>query len=148
RCFDCGPGNVLMDVWIQRHHQLPYDAQGAWATRGKMHQQLLKRMLAEPFFQQQRPTRTVCKLFNLVSMDRLLSAFPEVSNTDVQATLLELTAQSCARALLDTLKDCQQLLLCGGGARNHALHARLGELLPGIEVLSSSALGVDPDWME
>lgn len=148
RGFDCGPGNVLMDAWIQRHHQLPYDAQGAWAASGKVHQQLLQRMLAEPFFQQQGPKSTGRELFNLNWLDRLLSAFPEVSNTDVQATLLELTAQSCARALLDTLKDCQQLLLCGGGAHNHALHARLGELLPGIEVLSSSALGVDPDWME
>ncbi|MDH5765925.1 MAG: anhydro-N-acetylmuramic acid kinase, partial [Gammaproteobacteria bacterium] len=30
--FDTGPGNMLMDSWIQKHQQKPYDKNGAWAA--------------------------------------------------------------------------------------------------------------------
>ncbi|HCV38416.1 MAG TPA: anhydro-N-acetylmuramic acid kinase, partial [Pseudomonas sp.] len=29
--FDCGPGNVLLDAWIERKRGQAYDADGAWA---------------------------------------------------------------------------------------------------------------------
>src|SRR5450432_1878442 len=32
--FDTGPGNRLMDAWIERHRQLPFDRDGAWAQAG------------------------------------------------------------------------------------------------------------------
>ena len=46
--FDCGPGNVLMDLWCDRHLNLAYDDNGQWARQGKIDQPLLNRLLAEP----------------------------------------------------------------------------------------------------
>ena len=40
------------------------------------------------------------------------------------------------------------MLVCGGGAHNQALMARLEALLPGTQVASTAAAGVDPDWVE
>src|SRR5438067_1682537 len=38
---DTGPGNVLMDLWIARHQDRAYDADGAWAATGRVDAALL-----------------------------------------------------------------------------------------------------------
>src|SRR6478609_8693294 len=48
--FDCGPGNALMDAWIQQHQGKDYDSEGSWAAGGKVLPALLQRMRAEPYF--------------------------------------------------------------------------------------------------
>ncbi|MFP3525661.1 anhydro-N-acetylmuramic acid kinase, partial [Pantoea sp. SIMBA_072] len=87
-------------------------------------------------------------MFNLAWLQGHLSKLPPYRDQDVQATLLELTA----RSIIDSLSNAQQgtkaLLVCGGGARNGALMARLGQLLPEARVASTGAHGVDPDWVE
>ena len=35
RGFDTGPGNMLMDAWIQRHLGKPFDKDGTWAQSGR-----------------------------------------------------------------------------------------------------------------
>ena len=42
----------------------------------------------------------------------------------------------------------RRLLACGGGVRNTLLLRRIGARLPGVEVVSSAAYGLDPDYME
>ena len=56
--FDCGPGNILMDLWCQTHTAAPYDHNGDWAASGTVHQVLLGRMQAEPYFQRPTPKST------------------------------------------------------------------------------------------
>ena len=43
---------------------------------------------------------------------------------------------------------CERLLVCGGGARNPLLMARLAALLPGTEVSTTDAAGISGDDME
>ena len=56
--FDTGPANVLMDLWIDRHRNLPFDAGGAWAASGSVLPALLADALAEPFFTSPAPKST------------------------------------------------------------------------------------------
>jgi anhydro-N-acetylmuramic acid kinase len=67
---------------------------------------------------------------------------------DVQATLLEFTAISLCNAVKSECKGTQELYVCGGGAHNGLLMQRIGTCLPGIQVMSTTALGIDPDWVE
>jgi len=60
---------------------------------------------------------------------------------DVQATLLELTAQSIADSLPAESRS-GDLLVCGGGALNGSLMRRLQALLPQMRVQPSDARGV------
>ena len=53
--FDCGPGNVLMDLWCQRHRGQAYDDAGRWAASGQVQADLLARWMQEPFFTERRP---------------------------------------------------------------------------------------------
>lgn len=149
RGFDCGPGNVLMDAWIQRHLHAAYDDAGRWAASGISNPTLLSQLMLDPFFTTRGPKSTGRELFNL---DWLLTQLKltqqAVTAEDVQATLLELTARTISDALIDAQPETTKLYVCGGGARNLALIEALQRLLPGRRVASTLEAGVDPDWME
>jgi len=148
--FDCGPGNVLMDLWVQRQRRLPYDADGRWAASGRVDSGLLETLLAEPFMALAPPKSTGRDLFNAPWLDARLAASGAVlSDTDVMATLAEFTARGATEALHQTMPSVQTLLVCGGGAFNAHLMSRLGSLVPeGVGVLSSASHGVAPDRVE
>ena len=146
--FDCGPGNVLLDAWIERKRGQAYDADGAWAASGVVQTDLLNALLSDPFFAGSGPKSTGREVFNLSWLDGHLACMPRYRDEDVQATLLELTARSIIESLRDAQQGTEALLVCGGGARNGALMARLDALLPDARVTSTQAYGVDPDWVE
>ena len=146
--FDCGPGNLLMDGWCQRHLGKPYDNAGHWAGTGKINPQLLETLLSEPYFSLPPPKSTGRELFNLSWLDQQLVVFPNLAAEDVQATLVELTAQSIGVALSHYATDCDALYICGGGANNDLLIARITELVAPVTVSSSKKIGLDPDWVE
>ncbi|WP_369989367.1 anhydro-N-acetylmuramic acid kinase [Pseudomonas xanthosomatis] len=146
--FDCGPGNVLMDAWIERKRGQAYDANGSWAASGTPQAALLNSLLSDPFFAGSGPKSTGREVFNLPWLDGHLAQLPQYRDEDVQATLLELTARSIVDSLRQAQQGTEALLVCGGGARNGALMARLGALLPAAQVASTAAHGVDPDWVE
>lgn len=146
--FDCGPGNVLLDAWIERKLGQAYDKDGAWAASGVVQAGLLSALLGDPFFAGSGPKSTGREVFNLPWLDAHLARLPVYRDEDVQATLLELTARSIIESLSNAQQATEALLVCGGGARNGALMARLGQLLPEAHVASTGAHGVDPDWVE
>ena len=146
--FDCGPGNALMDAWCQQHTGQAFDRDGAWAARGQVHPALLAKLLREPYFANPPPKSTGRDLFNVPWLQQQLSGFASVTAIDVQATLTELTAQVCARDVLLYGPTTERLIVCGGGALNTHLMARLQAHLPAQEVLSSQALGLPPQQVE
>ncbi|WP_172153149.1 MULTISPECIES: anhydro-N-acetylmuramic acid kinase [Pseudomonas] len=148
RGFDCGPGNVLMDAWIQRQRGDSYDRDGAWAASGKVQPELLEALLSDHFFNTQGPKSTGRELFNLDWLDQHLGKQLPYAEADVQATLLELTVISITKALLSAQRETEELLVCGGGAHNRMLMTRLAALLPGCAVNSTQIHGVPADWVE
>lgn len=148
RGFDCGPGNVLMDSWIQRQQGQPYDREGSWAASGRVNDLLLDQLISDSFFAAQGPKSTGRELFNLPWLEAHLASFPTIEPEDVQATLLELTARSICESLVASQPETQDVLVCGGGAHNTVLMRRLATLLPSCDVTSTSAFGIDADWME
>jgi len=138
--FDCGPGNCLMDDWILARQGLPYDAGGAWAATGELLPELLKALLAEPYFALLPPRSTGRDQFNLAWLTPQLHA--SFRPQDVQATLLELSAQSIADSLQRFGQGKAELLVCGGGALNLRLMQRLQHLLPDMTVLPTDSRGL------
>lgn len=148
RGFDCGPGNALMDLWCERHLGQPYDADGAWAAGGRVLAPLLQRLAQEPFLQRPPPKSTGRDLFNGPWLDALLRGTDTAPAQDVQATLAEFTVLAAVQALRQHLPGCSSLLVCGGGALNKLLMARLAATLPGVRVASTAAAGVPPMQVE
>lgn len=146
RGFDTGPGNCLLDLWIQRERGKRFDANGSWASGAVPDPRLLERFLDEPFFGRQPPKSTGRELFNERWLEgRLVAGLPAQV---VQATLLELTALSATRAILAHAPSATRVILCGGGARNDALRRRLAMLLAPRAVETSEAWGMSPDQVE
>jgi len=147
--FDSGPGNMLMDAWIHSHRNQSYDADGAWAASGLALPDLLQNLLAEPFFTLRPPKSTGRDLFDLPWLNHHLAQLPKPPQPqDVQATLLELTAQSIGNAIAQHCPGTAAVYVCGGGAKNRRLMQRLTELLPACRVSSTDSLGLPPHQVE
>lgn len=146
--FDCGPGNVLLDAWIQACKGDSYDKDGAWAASGQLNPLLLMTLLSDAFFAGTGPKSTGREVFNLTWLQQQLATLPPCLEEDVQATLLELTARTIVESLKKAQATTEVLLVCGGGAHNKALMDRISALLPNTVVDSTAAKGVDPDWVE
>lgn len=145
--FDTGPANCLMDLWVQRHLGRPYDEDGAWAASSRPDPELLRQLLADPFFALQPPKSTGTQHFSASWLDQKLAAVPKLPVERVQATLMALTSQTIADAIRRHAPDNQRVLVCGGGAHNGALLQSLTEML-GLPVESTAGYGVNPGWME
>ena len=146
--FDCGPGNALMDFWCQQHTGQPYDTGGAWASQGRVHEGLLAALLDEPFLQRLPPKSTGRDLFNPAWLSAKLQPYATALPVDIQATLTEFTARACIHDVLRHANGAARLLVCGGGALNTHLMARITHALPGIEVTSTVTHGLPPLQVE
>jgi anhydro-N-acetylmuramic acid kinase len=145
--FDCGPANVLMDLWAQRHLGQAFDEQGRWAATGTAQAELLRRWQNEAFFSKPDPKSTGRDLFNWTWLQAADASGhrPE----DVQATLCELSAWCVDDHLARELPSATLLWVCGGGALNQALMQRLEQRLrarlgPEARVASTQDAGLDP----
>ncbi len=147
RGFDTGPANALMDSWCQRHTGQPFDADGAFAAGGQARPELLAQWLADPWFRLPPPKSTGREQFHL-EWALAAPAAAGTSAADLQATLLALTVETVAQALLTHQPGTARVLVCGGGVRNPVLMAALAARLPQVGVESSHAHGLDPDYME
>ncbi len=146
--WDCGPGNALMDFWCATHTGQPFDRNGDWAATGQVNASLLASLLAEPFLHNEPPKSTGRDLFNLAWLTQHLQGRTNLSAVDVQATLTEYTALACAHDVKRHASDASSLIVCGGGALNGHLMARLAHHLPQLQVLSSEGRGLPPLQVE
>ena len=146
--FDCGPGNALMDHWCQQHRGEPFDRNGAWAASGQVAPALLQRLQAEPYLHQSPPKSTGRDLFNPPWLEQHLRQCLPLPAADVQATLLELTANACAESAIRYKNNSKLLAVCGGGAFNGRLMERLQALLPGLRVEPTDTLGLPAQQVE
>jgi anhydro-N-acetylmuramic acid kinase len=148
RGFDTGPGNGLMDAWIQRHRGVPYDSDGAWGASGRQDDALLSRLLDDPYFRREPPKSTGKEYFNLEWLNARLAEAEPGDPADVQATLATLTARSLADSIVRWGPARGRVVVCGGGRLNMRLMQLIADSLPDHQVKTSDALGIGGDWLE
>ncbi len=147
--FDTGPANVLLDAWCQQHRQQDYDAGGSWAASGTPDPALLKQLLKHEYLARPAPKSTGREEFSLAWLEEQLAGLEtKPAPVDIQATLAQYSARTVADAIRQQAPHTQRLLVCGGGAHNEDVLQRLRGLLPGVQVESTAALGLDPDGVE
>ncbi|MGL5032425.1 MAG: anhydro-N-acetylmuramic acid kinase [Microcystaceae cyanobacterium] len=154
RGWDTGPGNVLLDLAVQKFTQgkQTYDAGGQWAAQGTPCLPLVEHWLKQAFFKQPPPKSTGRELFGegyLTACWAEAQSY-ELEISDFLATLTELTALSVVenyRAFLPRLPDT--ILLCGGGGHNLYLRARLSTHLGSqTQLLTTDDVGLSADFKE
>jgi len=147
--FDCGPGNMLMDVLMLElsDGRNGFDEDGALAASGAVSQPLLDKLLAHPFLSKRPPKSTGREDFGSAVADIIL-AWPEISDADRLATACELTARSIADCIRFLPAAPARWLVCGGGARNsHLMQSLAGKLAP-ADVCGTESRGMSGQAVE
>jgi anhydro-N-acetylmuramic acid kinase len=145
--FDTGPGNALIDhaAWRLSGGMQRFDADGAIAAGGRVHDALLAELLGHPYFAVQPPKSTGRELFGVQLVDPFIARCLErgLSTSDVLATLTAFTAHSIAdqyRRFLPGRPD--EVVVGGGGSRNPVLMRLLSELLDPAQIRTHEEFGL------
>jgi anhydro-N-acetylmuramic acid kinase len=138
--FDCGPGNAMIDDWTAKHTGSPFDRDGALASRGRVDEAVLGRLLEDRYFDRPAPKSLDRDHFDASPVEGLAVA-------DGAATLTAFTAAAVARGLAFMPAPPGRWLVTGGGRHNAATMAALAARLPG-EVAPVEAVGWDGDALE
>lgn len=147
---DTGTGNTLLDAFVQKYYNRPYDKDAEIARTGKVDEKLLEALKNDPFFKTPVPKTTGPELFNLAYLERAQEAsysadlYPE----SVLATLCKFTADT----ILDCLKSCgirpEKVFMSGGGMHNPFIVSFLKEGLRETEFLKTNEIGIHGDAKE
>ncbi len=130
--FDTGPGVAVIDgVARQVDRRRSYDRDGLLAARGTVNQEVLRELLADPFFAAPPPKSTGRERFGDQYARELLR---RVSGYDGVATAVELTARTVADAVGRWVPGDAEVVASGGGCHHPGLMAGLRrhlDALPG-----------------
>lgn len=141
--FDSGPGNTLIDQWVEAHAGIPYDDGGRIASEGTVIMALVERYLDNPFFSAEIRR----------SLDRNDFRPPEgneVELSDGARTLAYVSAAAILKSAGHLPSFPKTFVICGGGRLNSAIMSDLARLAGerGATVLSAEQAGFDGDAME
>ncbi|WP_248448796.1 anhydro-N-acetylmuramic acid kinase [Sinorhizobium meliloti] len=141
--YDSGPGNTLIDQWVEAHAGIPYDQGGMIASEGGVLRELADRYLSHPFFSAEKRR----------SLDRNDFAPPaagDASLEDGARTLAHVTAAGIVRSARHLPANPATYIVCGGGRLNSVIMSDLRALAEaeGARVLAAEALNLNGDSME
>ncbi|MCP9935360.1 anhydro-N-acetylmuramic acid kinase [Cyanobium sp. Candia 9D4] len=150
--WDCGPANTLLDLAVARFSggRLGFDANGAWARRGRIDEWRLQQWLREPYVQAAPPKSTGRELFGAADLERRLAELGDgVDPADALATLTAFSAAVVAQDLARPPRPRPlELLVAGGGTRNGFLMEQLRQRCHGTAVLPLATQGIADDQRE
>ncbi|MEP0944539.1 MAG: anhydro-N-acetylmuramic acid kinase [Rhizobiaceae bacterium] len=141
--FDTGPGNALIDQWVQSKGGIPFDQGGRIASEGSVVNQIVDEYLNAPFFD-----KGGCKSLDRGDFRPLDAARADLS--DGARTLARITAASIIKAIDHLPKPPATWILCGGGRLNDAIVSDLSQLAAqtnGVVILSDE-LDLSGDMLE
>lgn len=149
---DTGPGNTLMDAYVQQHFQLSFDKDASIARLGVVNEDLLQSLAKHSFFEKGFPKTTGPELFNLSYIETavLHAGMDSISHFDIMATLNRFTAITIVDALKRSMDSDQNFTIytSGGGMHNPLLMEHIQSLLPDSRFQSTDELQVNPDAKE
>ncbi|MES2906302.1 MAG: anhydro-N-acetylmuramic acid kinase [Pseudomonadota bacterium] len=140
--FDTGPGNALLNDWLRTKTGAAMDENGATAAKGKVHDDILQKLMADDYFKRPPPK----------SLDRdhfryAMALVADLSLEDGAATLTAFTAESLAIGLRITDQPIQQIVIAGGGAHNPSLLRELKKRT-NASVVTADDMGWSVNFME
>ena len=145
--FDCGPGNALMDDWIQKRTGVRFDEDGRYAAAGRVQKDIVDAWLAHDYFGRKPPKSLDRDQWDIAALGRNVEGLNDLLTEDGAATLLEFTVRGIVQSAAHMPRPPQGWYACGGGRHNKALMAALSERMGG-SVHSVDDLGWNGDATE
>ncbi|MGE5478955.1 MAG: anhydro-N-acetylmuramic acid kinase [Chloroflexota bacterium] len=144
--FDCGPGNVWLDMAAKKYFGKNYDPEGEFARQGALIESALERAPAREYILRPPPKSTGRELFTERLFEEYAARFAD--GREALRTITEYVAQSIAINVRNFAHPASELIVTGGGAKNTFLIERLLSLLPECSLLPAEELGAHPDGKE
>jgi anhydro-N-acetylmuramic acid kinase len=138
--FDTGPGNALLDDWVEARGHGPCDRDGRIAAAGRIDRVVLEALLAHPYFDRSAPKSLDRDAFDVTVLG-------DIGLEDGAATLAAFTVETVTRAAAHLPVPPLRWLVTGGGRRNPLLMTRLAERL-GTAVDPVEAVDWNGDMLE
>jgi anhydro-N-acetylmuramic acid kinase len=138
---DTGPGNALIDDFMQRTMGQRFDCDGRTAAQGKVDAAWLAEALSNPFFALPPPK-------SLDRNDFARRILRNASPADGAATLTAFTVEAIAKVVPLLPKRPRSWVVAGGGARNLTMMRMLRERLHPAPIEAANALGWSSDSIE
>jgi anhydro-N-acetylmuramic acid kinase len=149
---DTGPGNTMMDAWMQANFPgKSYDHDAVVARKGKVNEALLNSLMDNEFLNQSLPKTTGPELFNLDYLSNALekAGVQNLAVADVMATLNRLSGKSIADAIQPLIQNSPcKIYTSGGGMHNPMLMEYLRQELKGATLESTQIKNIHPDAKE
>ena len=150
---DAGPGNTMMDAFIQKHVPGKYFDEGSViAKKGKVNTDLLHQLKAHSFFSNDFPKTIGPELFNLSYLQDAISKTANASMTeqDIMATLNRFSADTMVDAIKRCIKigESYSVYVSGGGMHNPLLMENIKSQLPKLKFYTTGDLHINPDAKE
>jgi anhydro-N-acetylmuramic acid kinase len=149
---DTGPGNTIMDAYMRKYYNQPYDKDGVIAKQGTVNSELLSKLLEDKFFSLPSPKTIGPELFNIAFVENalLVTGLTQLAVQDIMATLSMYTATTIVDAIYKLVPANENftLYVSGGGMHNPLLMQHIKNLMPTIQIESSEKIGIQPDAKE
>ena len=140
--FDTGPGNALVNDWMQRKTGMPLDRDGDAAAAGAVDWMCLHSNSASAYLDRRPPKSLDRNQFAMV-----LKGVEALTVNDGAATLTAFTADCVAESVRHMPAPPARWLVCGGGRRNATMMRMLADRLA-APVEPVEAVGLDGDMLE
>lgn len=146
---DLGPANTLLDQVVKKEFGQDYDTAGQLAQSGTVNKALLTALMQMPFIKAPLPKSTGPELFNLESLNQLVSKHAiHIPAIDLLATLTHFTASAIAQQLQPFINKNTSIYCSGGGVRNAYLMNLLQQAIPGTPIRTVESLGIKSEAKE
>lgn len=159
RAFDTGPGNILIDgiVTLLSEGAQTFDRDGVLAREGRVDQALLTTLLEDAYLSQPPPKTTGRERYGIPMCRQIMRDYGLAvgalgsdpgRSRDLIATMTAFTAHSIGDAYARWLPRLDEIIVCGGGARNPALLRMLDERVAPVPVTTLDDHGFDSEAKE
>jgi anhydro-N-acetylmuramic acid kinase len=141
--FDMGPGNFLIDKYMQEIFNKRYDSDGEKAFMGKASDKLRSVFLRDSFFKRKFPktldVRYFLDFYKIVINENL-------TDNDIISTLTFFTIDAILKGLKDINITFKDIIITGGGANNKFIVNKLKQKFNFLK--TGKQIGLNNDFIE
>lgn len=125
--FDCGCGNMLIDLAMRKLYNKEFDESGNIARSGKVNNEVLSILMQDEYLKRPLPKTTGREKYNDEYLDNIFKLMQNSPKEDIIATISAFTADSIVDAYQRYCQNIDLIIISGGGAHNQFIVSRIKE---------------------
>lgn len=147
--YDTGPGNIMIDYFVNKYFNKPYDENGEIAYKGKIIEEVLDYLKQDTFLTKIPPKSTGREQYSIEYMEKIAKQyrFDIRKKQDIITTFSYYTAYAIAYHYLHFLKNIDLVIVNGGGAHNKYILDKIKEIT-NLKIITGEEFGINSDSKE